>query len=153
MLPSREFRRGDLLQRHTHLPDRLASLLRMVVYILPGDLFGPESRLFPLWAEYELDVNLLTLGRTCYRFVCNLLHAIALCPEHCLFWTQRRVSASSDQLPSPDLFHYSKPRYSSRTAFLGCASNLQFSHYHFYLGRTKVVQFDYTETLRNLQQA
>jgi hypothetical protein len=52
--------------RPIHLPDRLVGLLRTVVYLPLGDLFGPESHLFPLWAEYELGVSLLTLGRTCY---------------------------------------------------------------------------------------
>lgn len=41
----------------------------------------------------------------------------------------------------------------SKTTFPSSASNGQFARYHYYLGRIKVVQLNYSEAHRNLQQA
>lgn len=41
----------------------------------------------------------------------------------------------------------------SKTTFPASASNSQFARYHYYLGRIRVVQLNYTEAHTNLQQA
>ena len=41
----------------------------------------------------------------------------------------------------------------SKTTFPTSASNAQFARYHYYLGRIKVVQLNYTDAHTNLQQA
>jgi 26S proteasome regulatory subunit N3 len=41
----------------------------------------------------------------------------------------------------------------SKTEFPASAGNTQFARYHYYLGRIKAVQLDYTEAHTNLQQA
>ncbi|KAF8814743.1 PCI-domain-containing protein [Phlegmacium glaucopus] len=41
----------------------------------------------------------------------------------------------------------------SKTTFPASASNAQFARYHYYLGRIKVVQLNYTDAHTNLQQA
>lgn len=41
----------------------------------------------------------------------------------------------------------------SKTIFPSSASNAQFARYHYYLGRIRVVQLNYTEAHTNLQQA
>ena len=41
----------------------------------------------------------------------------------------------------------------SKTTFPASASNAQFARYHYYLGRIRAVQLNYTEAHTNLQQA
>lgn len=41
----------------------------------------------------------------------------------------------------------------SKTTFPASASNAQFARYHYYLGRIKVVQLNYSDAHTNLQQA
>ena len=44
-------------------------------------------------------------------------------------------------------------KHVSKTTFPTSASNAQFARYHYYLGRIKVVQLNYTDAHTNLQQA
>lgn len=110
-------------------------------------------------------VNFLTHGRTHFN-ICvytTVLNAASL--SSLFLAAQRTASLRHDDETQASLInrllrsylHYSlydqADKLISKTNFPTSAANSQYARYHYYLGRIKAVQLDYTAAHTNLQQA
>lgn len=111
-------------------------------------------------------VNFLTHGRTHFNISVSTTVVLTAASSSSLFLAaQRTASLRHDDETQASLInrllrsylHYSlydqADKLISKTNFPTSAPNSQYARYHYYLGRIKAVQLDYTAAHTNLQQA
>jgi hypothetical protein len=110
-------------------------------------------------------VNFLTHGRTHFNISLSPTVLTAASSSSLFLAAQRTASLRHDDETQASLInrllrsylHYSlydqADKLISKTNFPTSAPNSQYARYHYYLGRIKAVQLDYTAAHTNLQQA
>jgi 26S proteasome regulatory subunit N3 len=135
-----------ILQLNRRSMDPIAAKVWYAVdraYELGGELADARPYVLPL-------PSCICLPHICYRLLLSAQRTASLRHDD-------ESQAALINCLLRNYIHYSlfdqADKLISKTTFPSSASNPQFARYHYYLGRIKVVQLDYTEAHRNLQQA